>query len=52
MLEKLKARDLGLEDPDPIKPPHWLDREDNQDKEKKATKKKVLIVIYIITFAI
>jgi hypothetical protein len=34
MQEKLKARELGLPDPDPIVPPHWL----NQPKKEKKRK--------------
>lgn len=40
MQEKLKAREQGLPDPDPIKPPHWLNLDQSTQKEAKKAKKK------------
>jgi len=37
MQEKLRARELGLPDPDPIKPPHWLDPPEKSKKKKPKT---------------
>lgn len=37
MLEKLKAREEGLPDPDPIKPPHWLNPPKKEKKRKSKT---------------
>ncbi|KAF7627271.1 RING-type domain-containing protein [Meloidogyne graminicola] len=39
MLKKLKARELGLPDPEPIEPPHWL------NPPKKEKKRKIEIQI-------
>lgn len=39
MLEKLKAREDGLPDPDPIQPPHWLNPPEKEKKRKAKTKR-------------
>jgi len=40
MLKKLKARELGLPDPEPIEPPSWL------NPPKKEKKRKVCFFCY------
>uniref|UniRef100_A0A1I8BLC1 RING-type domain-containing protein n=1 Tax=Meloidogyne hapla TaxID=6305 RepID=A0A1I8BLC1_MELHA len=37
MLKKLKARELGLPDPEPIEPPHWLNPPKKEKKRKAKT---------------